>query len=85
MRPAPEPNKRLHISVGFGLCLFLSIAIFFLWQEHRAHILGLLPYALLLACPVIHLFMHHGHDNGSRRDSGHGDTRLRDLGKGKQS
>ena len=40
-----------------GLCLFLAIAAFFLWEEHRAHLLGALPYVLLLLCPVIHLFM----------------------------
>jgi Protein of unknown function (DUF2933) len=44
-----------------GLCLFLAIAAFFLWEEHRAHLLGALPYVLLLLCPVIHLFMHRGH------------------------
>jgi hypothetical protein len=51
-----------------GLCLFLAIAVFFLWQEHRAHILGFLPYALLLACPLIHLFMHHGHGHDGKGD-----------------
>ena len=44
-----------------GFCLLLAIALFFLWEEHRAHILGVLPYLLLLACPLIHLFMHRGH------------------------
>ena len=33
----------------------------FLWQEHSAHILGALPYLLLLACPLMHYFMHGGH------------------------
>lgn len=40
---------------------FLAIAAFFLVSEHRAHLLGALPYLLLLACPLMHLFMHHGH------------------------
>jgi hypothetical protein len=39
---------------------FLAIAAFFLWTEHRAHLLGILPYALFLLCPILHLF-HHGH------------------------
>jgi hypothetical protein len=47
--------------VTIALCLFLAIAAFFLWEEHRAHLLGILPYLLLAACPVIHLFMHRGH------------------------
>ena len=44
---------------------FLAIAAFFLLSEHRAHLLGVLPYLLFLACPLMHLF-HHGH--GHRHD-----------------
>jgi len=40
---------------------FVAIAGFFLVTEHRAHVLGILPYLLLAACPLMHLFMHHGH------------------------
>ena len=45
----------------WGLGAFLAIALFFLWQEHRAHLLVALPWLLLLACPLMHLFMHRGH------------------------
>lgn len=45
---------------------FLVIAAFFLLTEHRAHLLGILPYLLLLACPVLHVLHHGGH--GARRD-----------------
>lgn len=47
---------------------FLAIAAFFLWTEHRAHILGILPYLLVLACPLMHLFHHggHGHHGGGK-------------------
>jgi len=40
---------------------FLVIAGFFLITEHRAHVLGILPYLLLFACPIMHLLMHRGH------------------------
>lgn len=40
---------------------FLAVAAFFLLSEHRAHFLGALPYLLLLACPLMHLFHHRGH------------------------
>ena len=46
---------------------FVVIAGFFLWTEHRAHVLGALPYLLLLACPLMHLLHrghHHGHSGG---------------------
>lgn len=42
---------------------FLAIAGFFLLTEHRAHLLGILPFLLLLACPLMHLFHHGGHHN----------------------
>lgn len=37
---------------------------FYLVTEHRAHLYGLLPYLALAACPLMHLFMHHGHHHG---------------------
>lgn len=40
---------------------FLAVAAFFLLTEHRAHVLGILPYLLLLACPLMHVFGHHRH------------------------
>lgn len=57
------------IPTWIGLCAFLAIAAFFLWAEHRAHILGVLPYLLLAACPIIHLFMHRSHGG---HGAGHG-------------
>ena len=40
---------------------FAAIAAFLLAFEHRVHLPQALPYLLLLACPLMHLFMHHGH------------------------
>jgi hypothetical protein len=49
---------------------FAAIVIILLGTEHRAHLLGALPYLLLLACPFMHLFMHRGHDHhGGRHES----------------
>ena len=47
---------------------FLAIAGFFL-TEHRAHLWGVLPFLLLLACPLLHFFHHrdaHSHDSTAR-------------------
>ena len=41
--------------------VFLVVAAFFLLSEHLAHLMGALPFLLLLACLLMHLFMHHGH------------------------
>ena len=49
---------------GIALLAFLGIAAFFLITEHTAHVFGLLPFALLLLCPLMHLFMHGGHGGG---------------------
>ena len=37
---------------------FLAIAGYFLVTEHWAHITPFLPWLLLLACPLMHFFMH---------------------------
>ena len=52
-----------------GFCLFAAIALFFLWEEHKVHILGALPYVLLMLCPLMHLLMHRGHQAGGHADS----------------
>jgi len=46
---------------GLVLCGFLAVGAFFLITEHTAHVFGALPFLLLAACPLMHLFMHHGH------------------------
>jgi len=45
------------------------IALFFILREHWGHALGFLPYAFLLACPLLHFFHGHGH-RGHRRAAG---------------
>jgi hypothetical protein len=46
---------------GWVLLGFLAIAGFFFFTEHRAHALGVLPFLLLLLCPLLHLFGHRAH------------------------
>jgi peptidoglycan/LPS O-acetylase OafA/YrhL len=47
--------------IGLVTCGFLIVAGFFLLTEHTAHVFGVLPWLLILACPLMHLFMHDGH------------------------
>lgn len=64
MNGMPSPHGSSlpgHSRYWGGLAAFLAVAAFFLWTEHRAHVLGILPYAIFLLCPLIHLFMHRGH------------------------
>lgn len=58
------------LSPWVALLGFLAVAAFFLLSEHRAHVFGVVPYLLLLACPLLHFFVHRGHGgHGSYRDS----------------
>ncbi len=48
---------------------FVLIGGVLLFTEHRAHLLGILPYLFLFACPLMHLFMHHGHGSHHHEDN----------------
>lgn len=49
--------------LGLTACLALAaLGVFLLWT-HTGHVLSALPYVLLLACPLLHLF---GHGHGRR-------------------
>ena len=51
----------------WALIGFLAIAAYFLLSEHRAHFIQYLPFVLLAACPLMHLFHGHG-GHGEHRD-----------------
>lgn len=69
-----SPRKRnLMSGANVVLLAFLAVAAFFLWTEHRAHLLGALPYVLLLGCLFMHFFMHRGHGHGRNDERSHGD------------
>ena len=57
---------------AIGLLVLGAIAGYFLLSEHRAHFFGALPYLLLLACPLMHIFMHGGHGGHGGGHGGHG-------------
>ena len=63
-----DGNGGMKSRANIALAVFLIIAAVFLVTEHRAHLAGWIPYwpyLLLLACPLMHLFMHGGHGHGS--------------------
>jgi hypothetical protein len=70
MNAHTEPEGgRIAKSFKWVLCGLLVVAAFFLFTEHRAHLFGILPYLLLLSCPLMHVFMHHGHGGHRHHDS----------------
>ncbi len=47
----------------------IGVMAFYLLTEHTAHVIAVLPYLLLAACPLMHFFMHgkhHDHGDGHR-------------------
>ncbi|RXF71533.1 MULTISPECIES: DUF2933 domain-containing protein [Hyphomicrobiales] len=68
MNHEQKPSNRFS-AANIALYGFLAIAAFYLITEHRAHLLGWLPWLLILACPLLHVFMHGKHGG----HGGHGD------------
>ena len=74
MEAAHTNHNRSNSSIGFdwynvGRWGALGIIGYFLLTEHLAHVFQFLPFALLLACPFMHLFMHHGQHAGHSNES----------------
>jgi Protein of unknown function (DUF2933) len=64
-------QRTFRFPLWLGYCVFLAAALFFLWEKHSAHILGALPYFLLLLCPLMHFFMHRRHGGDGSDHKGH--------------
>lgn len=67
VRGMPTPARRWLSWALIAGCA--AVAVAYLLTEHRAHTFDALPYLLLLACPLIHFFMHRGHRGAG---AGHG-------------
>lgn len=67
---------------GYSVAMLIigSFGLYFLMTRHFAHVVDALPYLLLLACPLMHVFMHHGHGG----HAGHGSDE-KSVGKPNQS
>ena len=73
-RPGPARSARSQRGaalpwVFFG---FIAVAGFFFFTEHRAHLMGALPFLLLALCPLMHFF-HGGHGGHREPGAGSGD------------
>lgn len=54
-----------------AVCLLIAVAGYLLLRDHTDHIVQFLPFAILLLCPLMHVFMHGGHEG---HDNGRGET-----------
>jgi heme/copper-type cytochrome/quinol oxidase subunit 4 len=73
--PREEKTGFWRSRIGIATVVFLAIAGVLLVAEHRAHALGALPYLLILAFPLLHIFMHGGHGSHGGTDSSSSDDR----------
>jgi hypothetical protein len=53
-----EDSEGYRRRLRWAVVVFLAMGVFLLWQEHRAHLWAVLPWVLLLACPVVHFLRH---------------------------
>jgi len=68
-----RPEKRgswLLSRDGLVAIVFLGFIVFYLVTEHAAHTIQFLPWLILLLCPFMHMFMHHGGHDHSRDEEG---------------
>lgn len=71
----------LRSRVGLVLIASLAVAGFFVILEHRVHLSGYLPYALVVLFLVLHVFMHAGHGGHGEHSYG---TEAEKQGVGKE-
>ena len=70
----PGPDNAWQRRARWVFWAFVTIAAGYLIAEHRAHLTGALPFLIILACPLLHMFMHGNH-GGHGGHTGHGDSR----------
>ncbi len=50
---------------GIAVLIALAVLGLYLIIVHQQHVLGALPFLIILSCPLMHLFMHKGHGHHS--------------------
>lgn len=61
----PDEHQRRGISPWWMIWPAATGLLVLLLSGHRDHVLDYLPFLVLLACPLMHMFMHGRHGHGS--------------------
>jgi len=79
MSASTTERRKNWLGIHWAAWCVLGVALTLLLIEHFTHVLGVLPYLIILACPLMHFFMHgkhgHGHGGGHEHDGTHNPTR----------
>jgi hypothetical protein len=60
----------LFSKTGIATAAAVAVLGFLIYTGHSAHLLGALPWLLILACPLLHIFMHGSHGSDHRHRDG---------------
>jgi hypothetical protein len=55
---------------GIAAAVLAVAATIYLYVTHKDHLLAALPFLLLAACPLMHVFMHRGHGQAHGQKAG---------------
>ena len=70
---------------GLVALIFIGFVSYFLLMEHREHLFQWLPFLIILACPLMHIYMHGSHGESSSHDhQGDGHVYQGDLEEGRR-
>lgn len=68
----PFAPSRWRSPLGIFMLVAGAVGVYYLLTEHLTHVSQSIPYLILLACPLMHLFHgrgHHGHgSHGQQKD-----------------
>jgi hypothetical protein len=56
-----SPTLSVERLARWAIWILGAAALAYLMVEHRPHLFGWLPYLIILACPLMHFFMHRKH------------------------
>ena len=65
--------------LGVFMLIAGAVGVYYLLTEHLAHVSQAVPYLILLACPLMHLFHGHGHHGHHSRDPSKGSAGPEDV------
>ncbi len=62
--PGHRESEPPSVLKAIAATVFVVGGGYYLWTQHRAHVLQYLPLAIFLLCPLMHLFGGHGRRGG---------------------